>query len=516
MLKGIHGVQMGFLFSTRSKSQQETWQQNQNINPTDGEPQARPPRRRWRKRFRRSGRWLLVSLSLLFSLSLIGRDDYQPDEFQDKAIAKLFEGENFDLIGWEVTAIRDKVGAFFSKPSNAYAQDEQAELVKAYLEQAHQIAKLSRALNRLATDNAEASTDTDSKTSNETDEETNTDQSPPERSEQELQAEIDELRAAQAEIRLAVEEVIQRQISEALLAENITMGDRVTPPVLFSFVEPPKKLVVSPRERIETRYAQMIDADISLEQIQKNETSIREEQELIAYVTNIGGLGAFPAMVVDRASLSWILSTVAHEWSHNYLTFFPLGINYGQSNEITIINETVADIVGDEIGLRVAEKYYPDALPTAPAPTPTPAPTVTASETSTVSATIQTTETITASVATTITATTAVEVPEFDFRTEMRKTRQEVDRLLAAQKVDEAEAYMEERRLEFVENGYNLRVLNQAYFAFHGSYGTSAASTSEIGPKLERLRAEAGSLKAFLETVRWITTEAEINALLDQ
>ena len=124
--------------------------------------------------------------------------------------------------------------------------------------------------------------------------------------------------------------------------------------------KPPKKLVVSPRDRIETQYAQMLSAEISIDDIEKNESLIRDTEALSAYVTNIGGLGAFPTMVVDRASLGWILSTVAHEWVHNYLTFFPLGINYGQTNEITIINETVADIVGNEIGHDVGDGFVDD------------------------------------------------------------------------------------------------------------------------------------------------------------
>jgi DNA polymerase-3 subunit alpha len=42
-----------------------------------------------------------------------------------------------------------------------------------------------------------------------------------------------------------------------------------------------------------------------------------KDDKLSAYITNIGGLGAFPTQVVEQASLSWVLSTVAHEWTHN-------------------------------------------------------------------------------------------------------------------------------------------------------------------------------------------------------
>ena len=102
----------------------------------------------------------------------------------------------------------------------------------------------------------------------------------------------------------------------------------------------------------------------------------------------------------------------------------------------------------------------------------------------------------------------------FDFDWEMRKTRLAVDELLAEGKVDAAEQYMEQRRQVFADNGYPLRVLNQAYFAFHGSYGTSGASTSPIGPKLELLRELMPDLRTFLHTVRWFTSPADLDATL--
>ena len=106
------------------------------------------------------------------------------------------------------------------------------------------------------------------------------------------------------------------------------------------------------------------------------------------------------------------------------------------------------------------------------------------------------------------------EPPPFDFRAEMRETRLTVDDLLAEGKVAEAEAYMETRRLRFVENGYPLRVLNQAYFAFHGNYVDSPSSSSPIGPKLARLRELSPNLKTFLQTVRWFTSAEDIDEAL--
>ncbi|MEZ4674713.1 MAG: hypothetical protein R2932_10785 [Caldilineaceae bacterium] len=290
------------------------------------------------------------------------------------------------------------------------------------------------------------------------------------------------------------EQVIEAQVAYELQKAGMTLLNHTFPPVQFTFVEPPRKLVVSPRDRITTDYSQMLEATMSLAEIEHAEAAYREQFNSSAYITNIGGLGAFPTMVVDQASLEWILSTVAHEWVHNYLTLYPLGFNYLTSADFITMNETVAEIVGNEVGDQVLRTFYPSlATPEAPA-----------------------VETPNAEPDRSERLPPANEPPHFDFRAEMHATRVAVDQLLALGKVEDAERYMTARRIFFAENGYPIRVLNQAYFAFHGSYGTSAASTSPIGPKMAALRAASPSLKAFLETVRGFTSTADLDAALAQ
>jgi hypothetical protein len=88
----------------------------------------------------------------------------------------------------------------------------------------------------------------------------------------------------------------------------------------------------------------------------------------------------------------------------------------------------------------------------------------------------------------------------------MRRIRQQVDRLLAEGQVTQAEAYMEAERLKLVAQGYNLRKLNQAYFAFHGSYALSPGSVDPIGLQIRQLRASSPSLKIFLDRVGWLNS----------
>ena len=411
-------------------------------------------------------RWLIWrALALLFGLLLLGSSAIPAHLARLDYFAMAVAGHSWDLIGWEVDALSQKAAAVIQQPGDELPPLAAAGAVKEYLARAARIGEVERELTRLASLNVDTST------------------SPAngEPSVDALNAKLDELRSQQAVVRPQVEQVIERQVSQ-ILAESdfLGIGQRVWPPVSFTFVEPPKKFVVSRRDRIETIYSQMLEADISLDEIAEAEGKIFEQYNAVGYATDIGGLGAFPTMVVDRASLRWVLSTVAHEWAHNYLVFHPLGWNYFTSQDLTTINESVAEIVGNEIGDLVLARYYPEMVPPPQIGEPTSLP----------------------------------EIAPFSFRDEMRITRLEVDRLLAEGDVTGAESYMEERRQLFVENGYSLRVLNQAYFSFHGSYGTSPSSTSPIGPKLELLRTLMPDLKSFLETVDNFTSVEDLDRTL--
>lgn len=144
------------------------------------------------------------------------------------------------------------------------------------------------------------------------------------------------------------------------------------------------------------------------------------------------------------------------------------------------MNETAASIAGVEIGQALMERFYPELLPPL-APEPPPAEQDEQSE----------------------------EPPAFDFRAEMRVTRVTVDELLADGKIEEAEAYMEVRQAFFWENGYRIRKLNQAYFAFYGAYADQpggAAGEDPVGKAVRRLRAESPSLAAFIKRISWMSS----------
>jgi len=423
-------------------------------------------------------RLLLLSAGLLLSAAVLGGGSVPAGMTIWRSIDRISEAWSWDIVGWEISSVGAKLAAQAAQPLAALTADEQARLVRDYLRRAAMLAQLEWQLDQLYMEPAPGAAEDSGATA---------DTAAPEAvaaQRRQIEAQITVLQEQQALVRGAVEQAIQGQVSAVLGQEQIGALGPAFPPVWFTFTEPPSKLVASPRDRIETAYYAMIQPDLPADERERIETDIRHSYNLSAYVAPTGGLGAYPAIVTDQAPLGWVLSTVAHEWVHNYLTLFPLGFHYDGGPELTILNETIADIAGDELGAAVLAQFYPESVREFPGKDE-PAP-----------------------------SALDAGAPPFDFEREMRQTRQVTDLFLAAGRVEDAEEYMQIRRLLFQENGYGIRKLNQAYFAFHGNYGTGSAASSPIGPKLQQLRALMPDLRTFLETVRWFTSEADLDAAI--
>lgn len=409
-------------------------------------------------------RTLLLGLCLIGMLGVPGGAPSPTGDF-DAGLRQLTAAQRFDLARWEVDAVSAKLVDLLRNPARGLDATQQQALVRQYLEVAQDIARLEGEIERVYSDPA---------------------QSDPDGATQQQRAVLTAERAWLAAQSSAVEAILERQLTQLAGAAGLTTAGVVWPPPRLRFTEPPQLLVVSPRERIER--LRSIDLLPNLDAVERNrlEQAAADQFDLSTYITRIGGYGAWPTMVVDRFGLPWTAETIAHEWAHNYLAFRPLGWANFKGGEGVTINETVASIVGEELGRALLAIYYPDTLPL-----PQPASPAAGDE-------------------------QPPEPPPFDFNRAMRATRQVVDRLLAHGYVEEAEAYMEARRQRFVANGYPLRVLNQAYFAFHGSYAAGPAATDPIGPKLRQLRRLSPSLGAFLRTVEGMTSAADIDAAIER
>lgn len=293
------------------------------------------------------------------------------------------------------------------------------------------------------------------------------------------------------------ETIIQNQLSSILAEDGLGYFGQTFPPVLYRITPLPKALITSPRDVIRQDANLSLDPDLSLEEIMNLENNVADSLNVSSMVTDIGGVGTYPTMVMQSGNLTWLIGVVGHEWTHNFLTLRPLGLNYGTNKELRTINETTASISEEELKWAVVERYYPEYYP----------------------APIEEQQ---------LPASDEIEIEEepFDFPMGMYITRTTTDELLSEGKIEEAEAYMEERRLFFYENGYLIRRLNQAYFAFHAAYvnapsdgtegQTGAAGKDPVGPLVWQLREKSENLSDFLNRISWISSLEGLQNLVDE
>ncbi|MDO8755445.1 MAG: hypothetical protein Q7J80_16220 [Anaerolineales bacterium] len=318
-----------------------------------------------------------------------------------------------------------------------------------------------------------------------------------------LRGELAKLYFTQSELAPLAEAILQEQVSQILAETGLTSAGQPMPNVWYHSTPLPMALIVSPRNHIEQIANISVNMDLTVDEQADLEGHVDQGLNTSSLVVNIGGVGVYPTMVMRTTNLNWMLNTIAHEWIHNYLTLRPLGFLYDNTPELRTMNETTASIAGDEIGALVVERFYPELITASPLIfRPRSAQTL-----SLVSAPIDHPE------------PGDFLRPPFDFRAEMHETRVTADVLLAEGRIEEAEAYMEARRLIFLKNGYLLRKLNQAYFAFHGAYADvpgGAAGEDPVGPAVRALRAQSESLADFVNTISWMWKYEQLQEAVNQ
>ena len=297
----------------------------------------------------------------------------------------------------------------------------------------------------------------------------------------------DELIARQRSLAPLAEATLQSQITEALAEQGLTSIGQPLPPVFYHTSSTPLALIVSQRSVIQQIANISVLPSLTLNDQIQLEDKVAKSLDVSTLVVPIGGVGVYPTMVMETTDLRWTLDTIAHEWIHNYLNLRPLGLKYSATPELRTMNETTASIAGGEIGTYVLQQYYPELLPSTYSPN----------------------QGLVALDRSILHVNGSDDTAPFDFRAEMHETRVTADEMLADGKIEEAEAYMEERRQVFWTNGYLLRKLNQAYFAFHGAYADvpgGAAGEDPVGPAVRALREQSASLADFVNTISWMTS----------
>jgi hypothetical protein len=415
-------------------------------------------------------RWLALLVLMLLVLrhaTLQNTPYYQ--------VAAHVRDAHFDYIGWELGAIRTKVTQAIAQNHSYTPEAERSDYVRAYFADLATVQGIEAQIEAIYTD--PAVTDPDAESAG-------------------LRAERDTMRADLRQRQAAAEAILEDQVSTVLVEEGFGLGGQLAPPMSMRFVGRTLLLVTSPRDAIEMKYPMTL-TPIPVDEREAIEQRIAAEQNLSAVIVPIGGMALYPAMIVETSSLSYTIETFAHEWLHHYLMFHPLGwsAELAESGEARIINETTASIFGREMGQKALERYYPEfVLPGPELPT-------SIDEVPTEAAPAEPTP------------------PPFNFGEAMHETRTTVDDLLAEGKTEAAEAYMEDRRVLFYENGYNIRKLNQAWFAFYGGYqveGINAGGADPTGQAVQDLRDSATNIKAWVVTMQTIVTRDDLLAERDR
>lgn len=408
---------------------------------------------------RRALLWFGILLSMVYLLN------YSTLPLGDEwtQVAALARNEQFDYVSWEIDALASKAGQLLYGLQPFMDEHARSAYVRAYMSDLGRAQALEAQITVIYADasiedHAAASAD--------------------------LRAERDSLRADLKARQPLAESILEGQVAYVLVKQGFGLGGQLLPPISMHFTEVPNLLIVSPRDKI--RFDVSINLDpMPVDEMDALENQIDQQLDVSSLIVPLGGIALYPAMILETSSLQFAAETFAHEWLHHYLFFFPLGFNYDFAGETRIINETTASLFGKEISLLVLKQYYPDLLPPPSLPKQTDAPPATPPPNT------------------------------FDYGTEMNETRVTVDALLAQGKIDAAEAYMEQRRQEFVVHGYEIRKLNQAYFAFYGGYQSASpgeGGSDPIGPAVQAIRDQSDTIFDWIETMRGIITRDELLA----
>ena len=369
----------------------------------------------------------------------------------------------FSIVGWEAGNLLDKwVYRFVELLSSHTNKATRHKALYEYLDLSHQIQNHRDEINVLASHRSKGQSNSITA----------------------LEIEISRLKSRRESRRNEAEEMVEATVSAVLSELGLgSFGPLDYPPVDIRFDNPPKLVVTSPRTTIARSDEALVVPGIPVGERESIENDLFYKAGLSAIVTEIGGIATYPAIIAPSSSLQDILRTTAHEWMHHYLVFHlkPVGLKAQKDPEMLTINETLANLVGREIGDLAYKRLGGVINPPSQSPSD------------------------------------MADTPygkQFIFEPEMKETRLQVDLLLSNSRVQEAEAYMGERRRTFVENGYYIRKLNQAYFAFNGTYADQPQAASPIGDQMQELRNLIPGLKNFITQVSDVAHPNELDALV--
>lgn len=411
-------------------------------------------------------RWLKILILVVLFSALLAFSNFPPGD-QLERIRAYTRPREFDFVSWTLNALGIKINQTALNAADHLSPDEQRQVVLDYLDLVSRIRQQNRRLNDIYADPEINNPQTASRL---------------------VRDQLEELRAERDRLAPLAESILQAQISETVADLGLTLGGQPLPPVLYHSTPLPTAMIISPRNEIRQDHNISLETGMPVDEREALENRVDEGLDVSSLIVDVGGIGIYPTMISETSNLNYLAEVVAHEWVHNFLTLRPLGLNYLSNPELRTMNETAASIAGQVIGREVIKRFYPEFLP----PPPPPEEPQEEGE---------------------------VSPPVFDFNEEMRITRETVDQLLSEGRIEEAEEYMEARRVFLWEHGHRIRKLNQAYFAFYGAYADEpggAAGEDPVGAAVRALFQQSPSLEAFLKTIAWITSFEELQDTVDR
>jgi hypothetical protein len=419
-------------------------------------------------------RLILAGIALTF-IALFPNDTPAGNSLNDKVLGQA-KDSLFNYIAWEAGAITTKLGEL----SSVAAYMTEAQRSRYVYDYFKLVANLQQLNAKLSADFCDPAVKDPSAAS------------------AELRTQRDAVRTQVDKTQPLAEAIIEGQVASVLRDEGFATLGEMIPAVSAHITELPMLLVVSPRHTIRFEVAVNV-VNLPVDQRLALENDVDKNLNVSSLIAPLGGLSLYPSMIYQTWHAYSLFDVVAHEWAHHYLYFFPLGLTYSEASDARTINETTASLVGREVGRKVIERFYrdykdimdqipPPTTPTPQRPTPSPTP------------------------------TDPRKPPPFDYNATMHRTRITTDFLLNLGLVDLAERFMESQRLVFTTNGYRLCKINQAFFAFYGGYqspGTGVGGSDPIGPAIAEIRQRSPSFKAWVETMRAITTREQLLAARD-
>ena len=257
----------------------------------------------WRQRLKRIG-LIFSSILVLAAIILFVPQEYPVPGASATVISRLVGKEMFDFVEWMGDSLLEKASQISTPVQDYLANEQRTQFVLGFTQLMNDWQNLERQVRQVYAD--ASVTDPEIRT-------------------KEMRVRRDAIRAEIELQRPTAEAIIQQQITSVLAEEGFGVGGEVFPPVAARITPLPYVLIISPRDEINRVNGEALQAGLSVDEADRIELQVLSATNQSALVVPIGGLAAYPTMILETGDILWLMQTIAHEWVHNWLYLRPLG-----------------------------------------------------------------------------------------------------------------------------------------------------------------------------------------------